>query len=118
MEYEISGDILQVVSMQLKQGEKVYCESGALAWMTDNVKMETKAKGGLGKSIGRMFSGESFFLVDYFVESGTGVVTFAAEYPGKTIPFDLDSGASVICQKDSFLVAEESVDMKVHFIML
>ena len=115
MEYKISGDILQTVDMVIKPGERVYCEAGALAWMSDNVKMETKAKGGIMKGVGRMFSGESFFLVEYFVDEGDGVVSFAAEYPGKTIPFELKSGESVVCQKDAFLVAENSVGMDVFF---
>ncbi len=115
MEYKITGDILQTVDMTLNAGERVYCESGALAWMSDNVKMETKAKGGIMKSIGRAFTGESFFLVDYFVEDGKGMISFAAEYPGKTIPFELKDGQSVIAQKDAFLVADNSVKMEVFF---
>jgi uncharacterized protein (TIGR00266 family) len=115
MEYKISGDILQTVDMSLSPGERVYCEAGALAWMSDNMKMETKAKGGLMKGLGRVLSGESFFLVDYFTESGTGTISFAAEYPGKTVAFDLSQGQSVVCQKDAFLVAENSVALEVHF---
>ena len=99
--------------MVLKAGDKVYCEAGALAWMSDNVKMETKAKGGIMKSLGRALTGESFFLVDYYVDEGDGLVSFAAEYPGKTIPFDLKAEESVIAQKDAFLVAENSVKMEV-----
>jgi len=54
-------------------------------------------------------------LVDYFVEQGEGMISFAAEYPGKTIPFDLQAQQSVICQKDAFLVAENSVKLEVSF---
>jgi len=101
--------------MVLNAGDRVYCEAGALAWMSDNIKMETKAKGGIMKSIGRVFSGESFFLVDYFVEEGEGLISFAAEYPGKTIAFDLQPQQSVIAQKDAFLVAENTVNLEVFF---
>jgi len=115
LDYKISGDILQTVDMTLKTGDRIYCEAGALAWMSDNVLMETKAKGGIMKSIGRAFTGESFFLVEYFVNEGDGVISLAAEYPGKTIPFELKEGESVVCQKDAFLAAENTVAMEVFF---
>jgi uncharacterized protein (TIGR00266 family) len=114
MEYKISGDILQTVDITLSEGEKVYSETGAMGWMSDNITMETKIKGGIMKGLGRIFSGESFFLVDYFVNQGSGLVSFTAEYPGKTVPFELQEGQSVICQKDSFLIAQNSVNLEVH----
>ena len=65
--------------------------------------------------IGRMFTGESLFLVDYSVNSGTGVVAFASEFPGKVVPIDLAQGQEIVAQKDAFMCAEKSVDVKVHF---
>jgi uncharacterized protein (TIGR00266 family) len=113
--YRIDGTTLQVVTIQLQQGEVVYSESGGMSWMSGNVEMKTHTGGGLGKVIKRAFSGESLFITDFFVNRGTGIVAFANEFPGKIVPFDLSAGESLIMQKDAFMVAEKSVDLDIHF---
>ena len=45
MKYKISGTVMQTVNFELKKGEKVFSESGNMAWMSDNIKMETSARG-------------------------------------------------------------------------
>ncbi|MBN1641610.1 MAG: TIGR00266 family protein [Anaerolineae bacterium] len=115
LKYQMIGTTLQAVTIELHPGQEVYSESGGMAWMSANVKMEAKTAGGLGKMLGRMFTGESLFLVDYEVERGTGIVAFASEFPGKIVPVDLAPGQEIIAQKDAFMCAEKSVDVKVHF---
>ena len=115
LKYQLIGTVLQAVTVELEPGKTVYSESGGMAWMSANVKMETKTAGGLGKMIGRMFSGESLFLVDYTCTSGTGIVAFASEFPGKIVPIDLAPGQEIIAQKDAFMCAEKSVDVAMHF---
>lgn len=46
MEYEIIGDNLQRVIAKLSSGEMVYGEAGAMIYMSDNMQMNAKAKGG------------------------------------------------------------------------
>ena len=106
---------MQVVEINLKKGETIYSEAGGMSWMTDNINMHTEAKGGFMKSIGRMFSGESFFLVNYTCQSNEGKVVFSNEFPGKILNFNLKDGESIICQKDSFMVAEQGVTLETHF---
>jgi uncharacterized protein (TIGR00266 family) len=77
--------------------------------------MKTNTGGGIGKMLKRAFSGESLFITDFFVNRGTGIVAFANEFPGKIIPFDLADGQSIVMQKDSFMAAEKSVDLEIHF---
>lgn len=115
MQYQIRGTTMQTVDVQLQQGETVYTESGGMAWMTGNIKMETGMKGGLMGAIGRGLAGESLFLVDYTCESGEGWVTFASEFPGKIVPLELGPGETMICQKDAFMCAEKSVTLEMHF---
>jgi uncharacterized protein (TIGR00266 family) len=83
--------------------------------MTQQVEMETNTGGGLGKMFKRALSGESLFIVDYFVNSGEGEVAFSAEFPGQIIELDLTAGQQMIVQKDSFMCAEKEVDMDMHF---
>lgn len=56
MKYSIEGAPLPVVICDLEAGESMITEKGAMSWMTPNMKMETSG-GGMGKMIGRMFSG-------------------------------------------------------------
>ena len=113
--YKLSGTTLQVLTLQLQPGQVIYSESGGMSWMSGNVEMKTHTGGGLGKLIKRAFSGESLFITDFFVNSGSGTVAFASEFPGKIIPFRLAPGQSLILQKDAFMCAEKSVDLDIHF---
>ncbi len=113
--YRIDGTTMQVLTVQLQAGEVIYTESGNMSWMSGNMEMKTHTGGGIGKMLKRAFSGESLFIVDYFVKRETGIVAFANEFPGKIIPFDLSDGESIIMQKDAFMAAEKSVDLDIHF---
>jgi uncharacterized protein (TIGR00266 family) len=115
LRYQLIGTTMQAVTIELHPDQTVYSESGGMAWMSANVNMETRASGGLGKVIGRMFSGESIFLVNYTCSSGQGIVAFASEFPGKIVPIDLAPGQEIIAQKDAFMCAEKSVDIAIHF---
>jgi uncharacterized protein (TIGR00266 family) len=115
LQYELIGTTMQAVTIQLEQGQTVYSEAGGMSWMSANVQMNTTSGGGVGKMIGRMFSGESLFLVDYTCTRGRGIVAFSSEFPGKVIPMDLAAGQSVIAQKDAFMCAEKSVETSIHF---
>jgi hypothetical protein len=99
MKYKINGDALPTVELSLDSGESIYSESGSMAWMSSNITMETNTKGGILKGIGRMFAGESLFVVNYTSE-GKGKITFAAGFPGKIIPFKLKENEELIFQKD------------------
>ncbi len=114
LKYKIDGTTLQVVTVQLEPGVKVYSESGGMSWMSGNVEMDTGTGGGLGKLLRRAVSGESLFITDYYVNSGSGIVAFASEFPGKVVDLHLAAGEQVIVQKDAFMCAEKSVDMDMH----
>lgn len=115
LNYRIEGTTLPVVTIRLNPENRIYSSSGGMSWMTDQVEMETNSGGGLGKMFKRAMSGESLFIVDYFVRGGEGEVAFAAEFPGKIVPMNLREGEQVIVQKDSFVCAEKSVDVDMHF---
>ena len=115
MQYRIEGTTLPVVTITLDPGQRIYSSSGGMSWMTQAVEMETNTGGGLGRMFKRAVSGESLFVVDYYVERGVGEVAFSAEFPGTILDLDLADGQSVIVQKDAFMCAEKSVDLDLHF---
>ena len=114
MKYEIQGQTLPVVICHLDNGETMVTEGGAMSWMSPNIRMETTTGGGLGKALGRMFSGENLFLNRY-TANGNGMIAFASSFPGKIVPFEIRPGKEYIFQKKAFLAAESGVDVSVHF---
>jgi uncharacterized protein (TIGR00266 family) len=116
MEYQIIGTTMQAVILELDPGETVYSESGAMAWMSGNILMQTSGRGGgLGGMFKRALTGESLFLAEYTSQGGKGLVAFASPLPGKIVPLNLGPGQEMIAQKDSFLCAEKTVTTEIHF---
>lgn len=117
IDYEIIGDDLQLVEIELDPSEGVRAEVGTMTYMEDGIEMQTSTGGGLFSGFKRMITGESFFI-STFLNNGHGKrrVAFAAPYPGKIIAFDLDDfGGEVLCQKDSFLCAARGTEIEVAF---
>lgn len=117
VDYEIFGDDMQIVEIELDPGETVIAEAGAMNYMDDGITFEAKMGDGskpddsiMGKLLNagkRVLTGESIFIT-HFTNSGSGKkrVAFSAPYPGKIIPLDMTKlGGEFICQKDAFLCA-------------
>ena len=127
IDYEIHGNDLQVVEVELDPGETVIAEAGAMNWMEDRIEFETRMgdgsradEGFMGKlwSAGqRALTGESLFMT-HFRNSGRNRarVAFAAPYPGHIIPVDMAAaGGELICQKDAFLCAALGTELSIAF---
>lgn len=67
------------------------------------------------KGLGRMFSGESFFMTTYSAMQDGVTIGFSATVPGEILPVDLSTYGSLICQKGAFLCAQNVVDVKAVF---
>jgi len=115
MEYKIMGTVMQTLDISLVQGESVYTESGGMAWMRGNIAMETNTRGGVMSGLGRALAGESLFMTTYTCQSPNGLIVFTPEVPGKVLDVQLEPGQSLICQKDSFMCAQNSVKLEMHF---
>ena len=110
MKYKIFGGQMPAVTVRLDAGESVYTQSGGMSWMTEGISMETNLKGGLGKSLGRLFSGESLFMATYTAQKEADI-TFAASLPGEIRPIRVAPGQEYIAQKGSFLCATPGVTL-------
>ncbi len=128
IDFEIKGQELQFVEIELDPGESAVAEAGALVWKDAAIGMTTVfgdgsggADGGfMGKLLGagkRLGTGESLFTT-VFTHNGSGKarVAFASPTPGSILPIRLDQlGGTLICQKDSFLCAAKGVSIGVAF---
>ncbi|MCI8299813.1 MAG: TIGR00266 family protein [Lachnospiraceae bacterium] len=114
MRYEVLGDTMPAVEVVFDTaGESMYTQSGGMAWMSEGIAMDSNMKGGLGKSIGRMFSGESLFMATYKAEKPGAMIAFASTVAGEVLPIDVGATGGMICQKGAFLCAQESVTLSV-----
>ena len=116
MQYRIIGDTMPAVEVLFDApGEAMYTQSGGMAWMSEGIAMDSNMKGGLGKSIGRMFSGESLFMATYRAERAGSMIAFASTVAGEVLPVDVGMNGGLICQKGAFLCAQESVNLNITF---
>ena len=114
MKYTIEGAPLPIVICDLDAGETMITEKGAMSWMTPNMKMETVG-GGVGKMVGRMFSGEAMFQNRYTAEGGPGQIVYASSFPGAILAFEISAGQEIIAQKSAFLASASTVELSVAF---
>lgn len=128
VDFEIKGQELQFVEIELDPGESAVAEAGAMVWKDAAIGMTTvfgdgsanQGGGFMGKLLGagqRLLTGESLFTT-VFTHNGTGKarVAFGAPVPGTILPLRLsDYGGTLICQKDSFLAAAKGVTIGVAF---
>ena len=114
MRYKIQGDPMPVVICELDAGETMITERGSMVWMSPNMKMETNA-GGIGKALGRMFSGEAIFQNRYTAQGGPGMIAFASSFPGNIRAIEIGPGKSIVAQKSAFLASTAGVELSVHF---
>ena len=114
MQYSIQGGTLPAVIIGLEAGESIISQAGGRTWSRGPIVTDVKAEGGIGKSLGRMFMGESMFLSTYTAQ-GAGEIAFSSSFPGSIIVRELAAGESIVCQKSAFLCATKGVDLSVHF---
>ena len=128
VDYEIHGDDLQLVEVELDPGETVIAEAGAMCYLEDGIEFETKMGDGSTPSGGffgalatigrRVISGESIFMTHFTHRGGSGKkrVAFAAPYPGKIVPIDLATvGGEILCEKHAFLCAALGTQLGIAF---
>lgn len=127
IDYEILGNSMQMVEVELDPHETVIAEAGAMNYMEEGISYEAKMGDGSDVNQGfmsklfsagkRVISGESLFMT-HFTNQGIGKrrVAFAAPFPGSIIPLNMaELGQQVICQKDSFLCAALGTKVDITF---
>ncbi|GAB4369472.1 MAG: TIGR00266 family protein [Acidobacteriota bacterium] len=129
IDFEIFGEEMQFVEIELDPGESVVAEAGAMMYKDPAIQMNTvfgdaskqhEQASFLGKLVGagkRLLTGESLFMT-VFTHQGQGKarIAFSSPYPGSIIPVTLPNyGGTLICQKDAFLCAARGVSIGIFF---
>ena len=111
MKYEINNQPFTVLTLYMNQGEGIKCQSGAMAWMSPGIQMETRT-GGLGGMFKKALVGESLAL-NHYTAAQAGELTLAKHCPGDIMVFNIGE-TPIIAQKTSFLAATENVNMDIY----
>jgi uncharacterized protein (TIGR00266 family) len=128
IDYEIKGESIQIVEVELDPLETVIAEAGAMLFMEEGIAFETKMGDGSSPRQGlfdkllsagsRVLTGESLFMT-HFTNRGNkkAKVGFSAPYPGTIIPVDLSKcpGNELLVQKDGFLCAAYGTKLSIAF---
>jgi uncharacterized protein (TIGR00266 family) len=128
IDYQIKGESIQIVEIELDPLETVIAEAGAMLFMEEGILFETKMGDGSNPHAGlfdkllsagsRLLTGESLFMT-HFTNKGNrkAKVGFSAPYPGTVIPVDLSKspGHELIVQKDGFLCAAYGTKLSIVF---
>ena len=128
IDYQIKGESIQIVEVELDPRETVIAEAGAMLFMEDGIQFEAKMGDGSNPNQGlfdkllsvgsRVLTGESIFMT-HFTNQGNrrAKVGFSAPYPGTVIPIDLSQCPSnqLIVQKDGFLCAALGTQISITF---
>ncbi len=96
---------------KLTPHERIRAEAGAMVSMSGGVNIETKAEGGLLKSLGRaVLGGESFFQNFFVAPAQGGEITLAPELPGDMMLIEL-RGQKLMLQSGSYVASEDGVEL-------
>lgn len=128
IDYQIKGESIQIVEVELDPQETVIAEAGAMLYMEQGIQFDTKMGDGsqpnqslfdkLLSAGSRVLTGESLFMT-HFTNRGyhKAKVAFSAPYPRTIIPIDLATSRNneLIVQKDGFLCAAYGTQLSIVF---
>ena len=100
--------------LDLQPEEKVIVEAGAMAAMDSCIQMKSKMRGGFGKGLGRMVSGESLFLSEFTAKNQGGQLFISPGVPGDIQHYYLN-GKGLIIQSSGFVASGKNVDLETQF---
>src|SRR5438067_12651342 len=115
MEYQIVGDVMQALQIQLRQGEEIYAEAGAMLYMGAGIDLQAKMQGGLMKGLMRKFlAGESLFMSVFRCDTATAHLALANPIAGKIFPIQLNN-TTILAERNAYLCAIGNIDLSVAF---
>src|SRR6202171_3703430 len=120
MESKIVGTGIPVLELSMQPGDKVFAESGQLAWMSMAIQMQTSTsaggqQGGFMGALGRAVAGGTFFMTEYSAARGPGLLSFAAKLPGQILPVEITPASGYLVHRHGFMCATPGVQFSMGF---
>src|SRR5438105_7118351 len=120
MDPKIIGTVLPVLELNMQPGDKVFAESGQLAWMSMAIQMQTSTtaggqQGGFLGALGRAVAGGTLFMTEYTAAGGPGLLAFAAKLPGQILPLEIAPGYGYMVHRHGFMCATPGVQFSIRF---
>jgi uncharacterized protein (TIGR00266 family) len=120
MEAKIVGTVMPVLELSMQPNDRVFAESGELAWMSMAVQMQTSTsaggqQGGFLGALGRAMAGGTFFMTEYAAVGGPGLLSFAAKLPGQILPLEIAPGQGYMVHRHGFMCATPGVQFTIGF---
>lgn len=100
--------------LNLQPNQTVWVEAGAMAAMDTCIKMQSKMKGGLGKGLGRLVSGESLFISEFTAKDRSGKLYISPGVPGDIQHYYLTTRGLVI-QSSGFVACSPTLQLDTKF---
>jgi uncharacterized protein (TIGR00266 family) len=115
MDYKLVGDVMQALQIQMRQGEEVFAEAGAMLYMGPGIELQAKMQGGLMKGLMRKFlAGESMFMSIFRCNAPSGNMALANPIAGKIFPIEL-RGNTILAERNAFLCGVGNIDLSIAF---
>jgi uncharacterized protein (TIGR00266 family) len=115
MNYKIVGDVMQALQIDLRNGEEIFAEAGAMLYMWPGIELQARMQGGIVKGLMRKFlAGESMFMSIFRCHAGEGKMALANPIAGKIVPLEL-RGNTILAERNAFLCGIGNVDLSIAF---
>src|SRR5687767_13339975 len=115
MDYKITGDVMQALQINLRQGEEIFAEAGSMLYMGAGIELQAKMQGGFMKGLMRKFlAGESMFMSVFKCNSAAGKLALANPIAGKIVPIEL-RGNTILAERNAFLCGIGNIDLSIAF---
>ncbi|MBC7237410.1 MAG: TIGR00266 family protein [Chloroflexi bacterium] len=99
----------------LAPNEELNVEAGSMVGMSPGISLETRATGGLLRSLGRsLLGGESFFQNSYRASEEGGQVMVAPPLPGDLFVLDLES-EELMVQSGAYVASESGIEISTRW---
>jgi len=99
-----------MLTVQLQPGQTICAEPSAMASMDPNIRLKSGLKGGVLRSIGRAFGGESLVINTFSTDQQPGEVVFAPGPMGDMQHYRLE-GNRLMLQRGAFVAHGEGVEI-------
>lgn len=115
---KIEGEESNIATVEIRPGEVLRAEAGAMLFMTHGVVMDTNLSGA-SSAFQRWMTGQNMFLTDFKYEgsSGVGTIGLGTDFPAKILRFSLSDfdNNTLICQRGAYLASNPTVNIEMEF---